>query len=217
MGRAGVPVLPAPDPEELAMVKQYAKLAMEAIGDGSLLHDPARAAVAAAAREEVRNLANLTLAEGQLKAKPMDEVWLGRKTTYRHALCKALRDQGRLYEALAYADTPSDQESLSRGFLALERDDDDFECAEGCQDPVAVLDNQPRQFTRWDRVKQDIPRIVDGNFQWVTLWRCNTCGDYNASQLAPPSRAAFEMARSKAGPETRDGDILPVVTKDANT
>lgn len=218
MAKAEIPTaaLTPPDPEELETVKRYAKRAMDSIGDGTLINDPARSAIAQAARQEVSCRANLALAEEELKKDPTNEAWLAGRSLYRHRLVVALRDQGRLYEALQYADTPSDKEGLLKGFQALERDDDDFDCPEGCEDDIALLDNQPREFTRWERVKADIPRVVDGFVQMVTLWRCRKCGDYNASRLSPPSRARFDMAAAKAAPGTGDGDILPVVNRDAN-
>lgn len=218
MAKAEIPTaaLTPPDPEELEAVRRYAKKILGSIGDGSLMYDPAKAAIAAAAREEVHCLANLALAEEELKKDPDSESWKKRRTDYRHRLVVALRDQGRLYEALAYADTPSEKEKLLKGFQALERDDDDFICPDGCQDDISTVENLPREFTRWERVKADIPRVVDGLVQMVTLWQCRKCGDYNASRFTPPSRLRLEKAIAKAAPGTRDGDILPVVRKDAN-
>ena len=220
MANAEIPsaVLTPPSQEELDAVRLFAKRAMDSIGDGSLMHDPAKLNIAMAARQEVSARANLELIEGELVKLEGRKVPYGEferlakgRGLYRHRLMVALRDQGRLWEAMEYADTPRDQESMKRGFNALERDDDDFDCPAGCEDDVAMLENSPRAFTRWDRVKADIPRVVDGVVQMVTLWRCGKCGDYNASRLAPPSRRLFEAARAKAAPGTGDGDILPVV------
>lgn len=216
MGKAEIPnaILTPPTEEELAAAKKYARAQAGRIGDGSLLHDPARAAIAMASRNEVAYRAELELVMQHLAKQPENESLTARVPPLRARLCKALRDQGRLYEALEYADTPQLIEGLSRGFSALDRDDDDFECAE-CVDDIIDVAGQPRCISRWYRVKEDIPRCRDGNTEIVTLWRCKKCGDMNASVNVPKTRAVFERAVAKAAKGSGDAEVLPVYRPDA--
>lgn len=212
MAKAEIPdaVLAPPTEEELAAAKKYARLQASRIGDGSLLHDAAGTAVATASRNEVAYRAELELITQHLEKQPENESLIARVPRLRERLCKALRDQGRLYEAMEYADTPTIKDGLERGVAALNRDDNDFECPEGCEDTIIEIAGQSRFIPRWGRVKQDIPRHRNGSVELVTLWRCSKCGDMNASQNAPKARAVFDKAIAKASKGSNDAEVMPV-------
>lgn len=218
MSKAEVPeqVRLAPSKDELEAMKVYARNQMGRIGDGSLLHDPGAAAIAMASRCEVAYRAELEMLAAKLRDQPENEALLSRLPPLRARLSKALRDQGRLHEAMDYADTPNALEGLQRGSEALLREDTDFTCAEGCEDSIQLVAGQPRALPRWNPVKHKIPRHnKDGQVEMVTLWRCSQCGDMNASMHYPPTRRTFERAVAKAPKGTKDADILPVVTANA--
>lgn len=214
MAKAQVPdgVRLPPTEEELAAAKKYARTQMGRIGDGSLVHDPAAMAIATASRTEVSVRAELEMILGKLQQKPEDESLIARVPPLRERLCKALRDQGRLYEAMEYADTPTIVEGLERGLAALDRDDNDFECEAGCEDDIKVIDGAPRQIPRWNMFKHNIPRCRGPVTEIVSLWRCSKCMEMNASKSAPESRRALDRAIGRAAAGTRDGEVMPVYT-----
>jgi hypothetical protein len=212
MSKAEVPeqVRLAPSKDELEAMKVYARNQMGRIGDGSLLHDPGAAAIAMASRVEVAYRAELEMLELKLRDQPENEALISRLPPLRERLSKALRDQGRLHEAMDYADTPSAVEGLQRGAEALLREDTDFTCTEGCEDPVAMVAGVPRTLPRWNPIKHKIPRHTNGQVEMVTLWKCSVCGEMNASMHYPPTRRTFERAVHKAAKGTGDADILPI-------
>lgn len=219
MAKAEIPdaILAPPTEEELAAAKKYARTQMGRIGDGSLLHDPAAMAIATASRNEVSARAELEMILGKLEQQPENESLKARVPALRERMCKSLRDQGRIYEALQYADTPSIKEGLERGLAALNRDDSDFDCAAGCEDDIKVIDGAPRQIPRWNMFKHNIPRVKGPVTEIVSLWRCSKCMEMNASKSAPESRRAWDRAVQKAtqrAKETdtriRDGEVMPV-------
>lgn len=219
MAKAEIPnaVLAPPTEEELAAMKKYARMQMGRIGDGSLLHDPAAMAIASASRNEVSVRAELDMILGKLEQQPESESLKSRVPGLRERLCKHLRDQGRIYEALQYADTPALVEGLERGLAALNRDDNDFDCIAGCEDDIKVIDGAPRQIPRWNMFKHNIPRVRGPITEIVSLWRCSKCMEMNASKGAPESRRAFDRAVQKAAQRSkeadtkvRDGDVMPV-------
>lgn len=219
MAKAEIPdaILAPPTEEELAAMKKYATMQMGRIGDGTLMHDPAATAIAMAGRSEVAARGELEMILGKLEQQPENEALKAKVPPLRATLSMALRDQGRLYEAMEYADTPDQLEKLKKGLAALKRDDNDFDCAAGCEDDVKVIDGAPRQIPRWGLVKHGIPRMNGAVTEIVGLWRCSKCMEMNASKGAPESRRAFDRATQKAAQRSkesdvrvRDGEVMPV-------
>ena len=95
-------------------------------------------------------------------------------------LVRALREQGRLAEAL---ELDPDNQGILNGLAARDHDDQDFDC--GCEDQEAMDLSVGRRvkFSRFAR-KSVVNAKYGGE---VSLWICSGCGFLNMSPFAPPN------------------------------
>ena len=173
-------------PEEIEADKRRSAELLAA--SGATLTDDERAYAFAMAREKNAR-ANIEVITNQ-----MIDSWFGANqsdlerlkaaaATQNQALARALRDQGRLDEAIAVL--PSYAAKLEVGRRAIERDDD-WEC--DCSDPeITVYDKDgnavgTRVVSRWQPLKR-IKSVKHGAY--VFYLQCSRCGEYNARPTLP--------------------------------
>lgn len=175
---------------EIAKVKREALVKLAE--SGAILTDDQRY-LAHAVNREMNARANLDLVtdlmvkhwfdnNGSLMAKLRKEAF-----AYRSMLARALRDQGRLDEAVAVL--PECAEKLEAGRAAIERDDN-WEC--DCADPVLPVYNDAgqqigsKEVSRW-QIRKRI--VTEKHGRSVYFLQCSECLEHNARPDLPEKLA----------------------------
>lgn len=149
---------------------------------------PAAARMARAVKDEKRLLDLIDFCEWQILAGDTSEDWPLIMQRHLYDLSVALRNQGRIREAIEVA---PDHEGHRKGLEALERADDEF-C--DCQDSIVDIQGRRKILPRYrlvDEIYHPTKRAI------VFLWQCQLCKFMNATPQMAPGMARFMSFRNR--------------------
>lgn len=207
LSRAGDPEIFHEEVSEAEIAKVKREALVKLAESGAILNDDQRA-LAHAVNREMNARANLDLVIDAMIAHYFDNntslmAKLAKEARiYKDMLARALRDQGRLDEAIEVV--PEYAEKLEVGRAAIDRPDD-WEC--DCADPILPVYNDAgarvgsKCVSKW-QIRKRI--MTEKHGRYVYFVQCGVCLEHNARPDLPPALAA-QLALGTEPPLIRNG------------